>query len=352
MIQADAVICCGDLTTCADPTAMNLGWLQVHRLAAELRAGEPVVTVGNHDLDSRFKTSTSSPQRILRLLDPPFPTADGRAAASYWSSGYCIIDRTPQVRVVLVNSCSLHGYETEKDRQLDHGFIPDEIFSQLPEDLAGRPPVEINILVCHHHPIEIELPAEDRSVITNGDQLVELLTRLSPPGWIVLHGHRHLPKLQYASAAANAPVVFSAGSLAANLHLGLQGRAANQFYILDLEGAGNGLRGRYEAWTWDQYEGEWRKGQDTLALPGQGGFGFRPEASVAAQTIAEVVPLHTRASVTWRVVEDHKPEFKYLLPQHRQPILDQLKAIHGIDWESDSLRVDVDPRLLRLGRRT
>jgi hypothetical protein len=352
-INASAVVCCGDLTTCADPTAMNLGWLQLHRLAAELGAGEPIVTVGNHDLDSRFKTSATSPQRILRFLDPPFPTADVRASASYWSSGYCVMDRVPDVRFVLVNSCSLHGYQTEKERQLDHGAIPEQIFSQLPDDLASRSPAQINILVCHHHPVEIELPPEDKSVVTNGDQLIKLLSDLSPPNWMILHGHRHLPKVHYANSSATSPVIFSAGSLAANLHLGIQGRAANQFYVLDIESdSGAGIRGRYEAWTWDQYEGDWRKGEDTLALPGQGGFGYRPDPTVAASRIAQLLPAQPGTALTWHAIEDQECDFKYLLPQHRSPVLAQLETLHGIVWESDSDRSDVAARLLRLGRRT
>src|SRR5262245_42225601 len=40
-VEVDGLVCCGDLTTCADPTAMNLAWLQIHRLANELKVGEP-----------------------------------------------------------------------------------------------------------------------------------------------------------------------------------------------------------------------------------------------------------------------------------------------------------------------
>ena len=45
--------------------------------------------------------------------------------------------------------------------------------------------------------MEIELPPEDQSVIKNGQQLLAQLSSLAPPGWIVIHGHRHLPSVQY-----------------------------------------------------------------------------------------------------------------------------------------------------------
>jgi hypothetical protein len=351
VISAEALMCCGDITTCADPTAMNLGWLQLHRLAEALAVGEPIVTVGNHDLDSRFKTTTTAPQRILRLLDPPFPTAQSREAASYWANGYCIVDRTPEVRFVLVNTCSLHGYSTENDRHLDHGFVPEELFTQLPEELGKRSPRPISILVCHHHPVEIDLPPEDRSVIKNGGELIDLLTSLGPPGWLIVHGHRHLPSLKYASPQDHSPVIFSAGSLSANLHLNIQGRAANQFYILDIEASPTALRGRYEAWTWDQHEGDWHKGQDTRALPATGGFGYRPDPIDAARIVAPLVPARSSGTTTWRTVEEQRTDFMYLMPQHRRAILEHLAGTHQIDWESESNRTDGDARLLRLGRR-
>lgn len=350
-VQADALICCGDLTMCADPTAMNLGWLQLHRQAAELNAGEPIVTAGNHDLDSRFKTSSTSPQKMLRYLDPPFPTANLLASASYWSNGYCIIDRVPHLRVVLINTCSLHGYQNESDRQSDHGFIPDEVFSLLPDDLASRPHANMSILVCHHHPVEVDLPGEDKSIISNGEQLVELLTKLPSPAWMIVHGHRHLPKVHYASSAPNSPVIFSAGSLAASLHLSLQGRTANQFYLLEFEDDLSNMRGRYDAWTWDQNEGEWRTGQDTPAMPAAGGFGFRASPAETAAKIAGLVPPYSEGTITWRFAENSNPDLRYLLPTQRQAILDCLAGSHGIDWESGSKRSDVDARLLSLGRR-
>ena len=202
---------------------MNLGWLQLQRLATELGAGPVIATAGNHDVDSRFQTSRTNPSRMLRFLDPPFPTSESAAEASFWANGYCIIDNA-EARFVLVNSCSLHGYRTEDDRQSDHGAIPEQVFQLLPDDLAQREPKALNFLVCHHHPVDIDAPPEDKSIISNGDELIALLESLSPPTWVVVHGHRHLASIRYASASALAPVIFSAGLVRRTLHLRLQGR--------------------------------------------------------------------------------------------------------------------------------
>jgi 3',5'-cyclic AMP phosphodiesterase CpdA len=348
-INADALVCCGDLTTCADPTAMNLGWLQLHRLAAELKTAEPIVTAGNHDVDSRFKISQTSPQRMLRYLDPPFPTADKKLAASYWANGYCVIERRPLLRLVLVNTCSLHGYQTESDRQQDHGHIPEQLFEQLKDELAHWD-APINMVVCHHHPTEIDLPAEDRSVITNGGELIRLLESFAQRNWILVHGHRHLPHVGYATSNPLAPIVFSAGSFAASLHLRLQGRTANQFYLLELANVQGAIRGRFEAWTWDQYEGEWQKGEPTLALPAAGGFGFRPDPAQAASQIASIVPAHAQGVISWARVEDAFPDFQFMLPTDRTAILNILRSTYGIDWESLNGRASTQAELLKLGR--
>jgi len=347
-LTVETLVCCGDLTTCADPTAMNLGWLQLHRLANELGVEAPIITAGNHDIDSRFQISSTNPQRMLRYLDPRFPTSDASAEASYWSNGYCVIDRG-DARFVLANTCSLHGYATEADRQLDHGSIPEELISRLPQDLADREERSLNFFVCHHHPVEIDVPAEDQSVIDNGTILVAMLEDLSPPPWVVIHGHRHLPGLRYATASPASPVIFSAGSLAANLHMRLQGRTANQFYLLEVEHADGLTLGRYRAWTWDQHEGEWLEGQDTRALSSTGGFGYRPDVVAAAATIAPLVPDHAQGAITWGEVEAALPKIRFVIEEEKRMIVEALSS-HGVQWETDNGRLELASGRLRLGR--
>lgn len=248
-----------------------------------------------------------------------------------------------------MNTCSLHGYQTEQDRHSDHGAFPEQLLQELPGALAmWKAP--LNILLCHHHPREIDLPAEDRSVAHNGDQLLVALERLGQPNWLVLHGHRHLPSVKYASSNTSTPIVFSAGSFAAGLHLRIQGRTANQFYLLDLENPGNHLRGRFEAWTWSQHEAEWRKGVATSALPASGGFGYRPEPAEAARTVARLVPEHTAGSLSWREVEEKVPDLRFLLPEERVALLELLRTRHDIEWESPNESPTVDSGFLRLGR--
>lgn len=348
-ISAESLVCCGDITMCADPTAMNLGWLQIHRLADALGVDEPIVTAGNHDVDSRFQTSTTSPARMLRYLDPPFPVSDSKCVASYWAHGYCIVDRG-DARFVLVNTCSLHGYTTPEDRHLDHGSIPEQLFDQLADDLSGRPACALNILVCHHHPREIDLPPEDRSVIDNGDRLTALLETIGPSPWLILHGHRHLPSVAYASASPASPVIFSSGSLAVDLHLRLQGRTANQFYELAVFVEDGLTYGDYRAWTWDQNEGQWLEAEETRALPAAGGFGHRVDPLIIAAEVSEHVPPRDAGTIKWSDLEALVPRLRFVIRDHRKAVIELLKANHNIGWYSEGNRVDAPSSLLTIGR--
>src|SRR5207247_8648242 len=71
-------------------------------------------------------------------------------------------------------------------------------------------------------------------IMLGGAELLQLLSAGDYGEWLVIHGHKHLPKLSYAQGATAAtPVVFAAGSLCACLASRIQAVARNQFYILD-----------------------------------------------------------------------------------------------------------------------
>lgn len=348
-ISCDAIAACGDLTTCSDPTAINLGWLQLNRLSTELGNKPLLTTAGNHDIDSRFQTSRTAPERMLRYLDPPFPVPEPAAIASYWANGYCIIDRFDDVRYVLVNSCSLHGYKTQDEIQSDHGFVAEELLRKLEDDIRLRGSKQLNVLICHHHPIEVDDAPGSYGTITNGLALISSLERLSPPRWLILHGHRHLPSVRYASGSPVSPVVFAVGSFSANLHLDIQAKTANQFYIVDLV-CGDGLwGGTYQAWTWSN-EG-WIERQSTAALAPLGGFGYRGDATSVAAQIAPLVPPRSDGTVRWERLESTLPFLAYMSVEDKKTVLTILAAQHGIECETDSMRIGPESYMWRLGRR-
>jgi hypothetical protein len=69
-----------------------------------------------------------------------------------------------------------------------------------------------------------------------GDDLIQLLEESSPNQWLVIHGHKHYPKLQYArGTSGDAPVILSAGSTAAVAYpiYGPDGR--NQVHLIEID---------------------------------------------------------------------------------------------------------------------
>ena len=108
--------------------------------------------------------------------------------------------------------------------------------------------------------------------MTNGSLLLELLGSGEFGRWLVVHGHKHHPKLTYASGGAASAVIFSAGSLSVDIQHELQGHSRNQFYLIDLplnEIAKGRFVGRIEAWDWTNGRG-WIPAGPSSGLPSSG----------------------------------------------------------------------------------
>jgi hypothetical protein len=66
-----------------------------------------------------------------------------------------------------------------------------------------------------------------------GQFLLDLLAYDSNGDWVVLHGHKHCPKISYAAGGVTSPIVFSCGSIGAKLYPELNGNVRNQWYLLE-----------------------------------------------------------------------------------------------------------------------
>jgi len=322
-LTADLVICCGDLGDQADPGGIRYGWKQVKRVQRELKASVLTTTSGNHDVDSRSKYN-SDPWYTLKNLQPPFPSPKQALKNSFWSN-YWFSNNHNGVRIVNLNSSAFHSNKF----QSKHGFVTEELIAQLRERLESEAPGLINILVCHHHPqrhMELRLGAHDDMV--NGQLLLDLLGNSKYGDWLVVHGHKHHPKITYASGGANSPVVFSAGSVSAKIFPDLGVR--NQFHIIEFpikRISELGLVGTFRTWEWT-YNRPWDAARTGSGLPFIGGFGIR-EYRLLASRIKKVAS--RRSFISWQEVERKLPEVNYLLPRDLKSLLDVLKSDHALN---------------------
>jgi len=328
-LSAEVLLCPGDIADKANPLAIQHAWKAIHQIGQSLRTGQIVATSGNHDVDSRFKHNDFDARGVLQALEPPYPFPDENLNDRYWSrhfvltSGHCY-------RVPTVNSSAFHGegqYSETKLYEFERGRVSQRTLAAIRRELERSAPALVNILLCHHHPHpHSELRLAESDLMAGGRELLELLGSGRYGDWIVVHGHKHHPKLENAAGGASAPVVFAAGSLCATLYRELQTRARNQFYMLAFpysEYRLHGFVGRFRAWDWAVGNG-WLPATEGSGLPAHGGFGWRGKPSVLARQIASAA---ADSPTPWSVIRAMVPSVDFLLPQD----LDDVRIVLGRD---------------------
>ncbi len=322
-LKATALLCPGDLGHQADPNGIQYGWTALKRIAEALESEFFTATAGNHDIDSRFLGDDHDPEHILKSLTPTFPFNNEPMDDRYWARAYGIKEHE-RFRLLVVNSSAYHGNTpTEKN----HGRIDKRTIESLRQDLVREGIRDLNVLLCHHHPhqqSELGLGADD--VMKQGQLLLDMLGSGAYGRWLVIHGHKHHPKISYAAGGGGSATVFSAGSLCSTLYPGLQTVARNQFYLIEIDPGQCeelGLVGVVRAWDWALGSG-WIEARDGSGLPSEFGFGTRTDPKLLARSISS--SLHGPDSVSWETLLSAVPPLKYVLPQDLKRIGEELDA--------------------------
>jgi len=190
-ITADYIICCGDLGHRADQQGIRFSWNFLNDLQLRIGAKATFATVGNHDVDSRFKDEEPNPFEFLKGLNPAFPFSAAADFDKYWSRNFTVtVD--PPYRYLVLNTCSSHGYEKEYER----GLVSPWTLGEIRKVLSAQDSFLVNILVAHHHPHRhTELGLGDQDDIKGGDALMQLLSEPQFGKWLVIHGHKHHAKI-------------------------------------------------------------------------------------------------------------------------------------------------------------
>lgn len=326
-LTADILLCPGDIGDKASPAGIRRGWQALNEIADALKCGFFSATVGNHDMDSRGTFNNHDPRGFLQTLLPPFPSPDATFNQHYWARNFAVYSNGP-LRLVVLNSAAFHGFKDEHT----HGRVSQYCLDELGVALAAAPPPPINILLCHHHPHRhSDVPfTEEYDAIEGGSQLLNLLDSGKFGSWIVVHGHKHFPKVCYAAGSADPPIVFSAGSLCAKLTGKLSTLARNQFYLLDFDLAQIarlGVVGTFRSWDWNFGMG-WTPSPDSSQLPSRGGFGCRHTPRELANRIAALFTAHVPAPIlSWEDVIKQIEVLAYVLPSGIESIVALLPTL-------------------------
>jgi hypothetical protein len=199
----------------------------------------------------------------------------------------------------------------------------------LKADFEKRVEKPINILLCHHHPFKHDgISIEDSSTMKGGSDLIDILGSASLGEWLIVHGHRHIPAISYATGGGQSPIAFSAGSFSANLGSPILIGTQNQFYIITINineiEKFNGLVGKFKAWDWI-YNNGWVPPSVYAKLPMQGGFGIRDKIKKIAKQVDKHSKKEKNIFTNWEDIKSHIPEIKYLIPRDLSLLVRTLK---------------------------
>lgn len=323
-ISPDFLVCAGDICNKADFGGLERAWAKLHRLREELGAQNVLATCGNHDLDSRFiiEQDDPDPKGALLALHPPFPFPEENLSNKFWARNYAIVQGPNNVVIVILNSCAFHGGE---QTEIDHGRVSQRTIEELAKDLSRIENASAHILICHHHPIQ--LPGwqgrVDKDFMQRGQVLLDRLCTTTNSPWLIIHGHRHSPKLMHGASATNdTPFVFGAASLGARV-----AGVSNQFHVIDLHRSDApdhaSIVGRIQTWSWTDTTG-WSALHSSGPMPNLCGFGYRGQIKLLAKQINQLL---SENHLSWDKLIAKLPAVELLVPDSQVQLESELAAL-------------------------
>lgn len=332
-LKADLLLCAGDMGDKADPAATKYAWSKLQEIGRSMQTESIIATAGNHDMDSRHLHNHFDAKGCLQSLIPAFPGFASEALCDrYWSRNFAILEGDSW-RLLVLNSSAYHGAGKEPDKERVHGRVSEKTLSAIETQLEKSKPKVINLLLCHHHPIRNNgISDKDYSEMEGGDGLLEILGCGDFGQWVVIHGHKHHPRLLYSPGASTSPIIFSAGSLCAHLYPELGTQARNQFYLLEfsineLTELGLDVAGNARAWDWIDAMG-WQPATPQSGLPSNSGMGCRiSSAKTFAKDLHDHLATQGAPYFNWPEVISLKPNLRYVLPNDLKQIVKELKNL-------------------------
>lgn len=328
-LKANVVVCPGDMTNKANSQALSYVWSSLHDIRGLLGAHGVVATVGNHDVDSRGHSVDSFPRESLMRLTPPFPAGVSNTSDKYWAHGYCF-QEFEEARFLVINTCWLH----ESRDELERGVVTDYTLERIRADLIEPSKFKLNVAVFHHHPhphTDLKLGFDD--VIRNGQKLLDMLSE--DGHWMVIHGHKHHPKVEYAQGQFRQPIVLACGSFSGRLEGDNALVSKNYFHIVEVQRSGDRLAGKILSWNWIPGMG-WNRYSSTMpGFPCEVGFGSASNVDQLAAAVKSGIG--SSAAVTWSTLVGQEPELAFLMPRQLKELLNILRTRHDVVTVYDDL---------------
>jgi predicted phosphodiesterase len=315
-LAPDCILCPGDITNKSQPAPFGYAWERLQQLSNKCGA-KLIATVGNHDVDSRYKANSFDPRGFAMSLAPKIPTADRRHYLEYWAENFTLVS-SEQCNILVLNTAAYHGAGKDAAAEIEHGRISDQTLSSISHELNLVSVAPVNILLCHHHLIKPETYDDElKGQTRGGEKLIQLLNQ-SDGAWIVIHGHKHVPDLFYSHGGSNSPVILGCASFSAQINEDAQNKNPNQVHLLicDPDGAksaGLTSSGTILSWTWQPGVG-WRKAVGLQGLPHFTGFGHRSSVDPLVAALDAHLTKTGSSVLDWPTVVASIPSLQRLIP--------------------------------------
>lgn len=307
-LKADILLCPGDLGDRASPSGIPFAWKGLQQVASQLGAKELVGTAGNHDINY----GEVEPDVFLKQLTPLFPINSNALRNKYWTDHYTILEHS-DFRLICSNSSAHHHSLTSPEA--DHGRITERTIMELRQVLENTERKAIQIFLCHHHPHQhSEYRLGETDMMKGGQLLLDLLQNHG--NWLVVHGHKHHPRIIHAAGGCTAPWIFAAGSLAVYPNPTTQGHAFNQFYLIEMAPdtfSTRGWGGRIRAWDWIPQDG-WQQPTAKSGLAATSGFGLMTDIRKAVAEIRTHLPVRSAGYLKWDDLLIRLPWLHHMCP--------------------------------------
>lgn len=260
--KPDFLLVPGDATETSQPVEVEGADAALQSIAKAMGLGEDRIAFvpGNHDVDWSHlvppdPTGLRWAQRYSALRHPAwlFPRISGAGSTSLFEAPYFSVWDWPELLVIGYNS----AWHDDPEKVHHCGHCGEEHLKALRDllaslDLASPRP---KVFMVHHHPVLYSEPLPDEpelSAMINAENLLsELRSRRFD---ILVHGHRHFPRVSTHLIDSAAPMLLvGAGTFSLLLPHKWSGIVANQFHLIEIADRWPDtgcLRGRVRSWAY------------------------------------------------------------------------------------------------------
>jgi predicted phosphodiesterase len=325
-INANYLICLGDVTDRANEYGLNQGIDYLKEIQMELNAEELFLITGNHDVDTQ---NTIDP--FYQLKAHNFPLSEDDIKSSYWRDKYCVIERENLILFV-INTC--HHIRSTNDLKTPPPFNNDALLEDIETKLSQHKATnKFKLFLCHHHPIQqsdYDDTYTSNDLIDGADKLLKILKN---NGFhLVLHGHKHIIRIQYNDDLP----VFASGSFS-SIQNTREFDGKNTFHLVDLKIENHQCKGKIITWLYN-YNSGWTKSEDPKSIfPTYTGFGcdHRNIKGFCDQIVNHFNNWYILKDKTkillFKEVLVNFPDIEYLTPMQQDELMDYFRDQYDLE---------------------